>query len=455
MTDKERLRKHLGQAVCASLMAFSLTGLSAPDYQNIAFHPVPLTSDAVSPLASFMPASVNGHLPARLDNALQASAIAQYQAAIHEAEMTLGTFDESIAQQAESLGDLLAQTGDTSGALAAYEKALHIQRVNNGLHSAAQVGVLHKMITTQTDAGHLDHAHSLHESLLYLQKRLHRPGDQGYIAAILEWADWNVDYLLKANTPVTGSYSNFGPTTLNTLLVTAQENYIDAIDLIRASEAITPVQKRRLVHAEKKLAAINYIANSKTSLAGTSSSSGFSDNDSFGDENRRASQAEMAYFFNGSNALKRAIAYSLESPQPDYLSIAEQMMTLGDWYLLFDRRAAALSVYEDAYEVLDAVQASDDDISRIMTPGMPVTAPDVAGNNSTPTYHGYIDVEFQVSKFGIASSPEVIATSEQDVSPVTRALIRKIRQEKFRPSFTDGSATSSENVKLRYYYSYN
>jgi len=113
-----------------------------------------------------------------------------------------------------------------------------------------------------------------------------------------------------------------------------------------------------------------------------------------------------------------------------------------------------LSVYEDAYEVLDAVQASDQDISRIITPGMPVIAPDTT-NPATTAYHGYIDVEFQVSKFGIASSPEVIATSEQDVSPVTKALVRKIRREKFRPAFIDGSATSGENVKLRYYYSYN
>ena len=167
---------------------------------------------------------------------------------------------------------------------------------------------------------------------------------------------------------------------------------------------------------------------------------------------------ESAYFFTGSNALKRTIAYSMESPRPDYLAIAEQMMALGDWYLLFDRRAAALSIYENAYEVLDAIHASEEDIRKIMTPGMPVVTPDslFAGEaGGQDGYAGYIDVAFKVSKFGIASNPEVIGSSHEDVASISSALVRRIRQEKFRPAFINGSAASGENVKLRYYYSYN
>ena len=288
--------------------------------------------------------------------------------------------------------------------------------------------------------------------MLYLSKKNHEVGDEDYVSAILEWADWNVDLLVMANNAPVNIAPGGDFASLNTQLITAQENYIEAIELIRSQPASSPEYKKLLIHAEKKMAAINYIANSGSGLSAYSP-----DSDTFPAGSNRDSKAEMAYFFNGSNALKRAIAYSLEDPQPDYLSIAEQMMVLGDWHLLFDRRAAALTIYEDTFELLDVIQASGDDINRIMTPGMPVTAPDSSftANSSTTDYHGYIDVEFRISKFGIPSNPEVIASSEQDNSPVTRALIRKIRQEKFRPAFIDGSATSGENVKLRYYYSYN
>ena len=444
-----------GSLLCVLAGLVTSFAVAAPDYRNIAFYPVPLKEEpkpASLQLAGLEILGSSSRFNISSNDTARISA-EEYQANMRQLEMDEGPFAIALSEQAEALGDLQAKLGNHDEAIKAYEKSLHVQRVNDGLNSEHQESLLRKMISSQVANNAFEQAHSLHESLLYLQKNLYEEGTSGYVASILEWADWNVDRLLMQDVSLGGQ----GAGNIGSMLVSAQESYITAIEMIRTDEAVTPDQKQRLVHAEKKLAAINYIANSKTQLASSmaaSSGSAFSNNDGFSPDNQRENQSEMAYFFNGSNALKRAIAYSLEDPQPDYLAIAEQMMALGDWYLLFDRRAAALSVYEDAYEVLDAVQASDQDISRIMTPGMPVIAPDTT-NPATTAYHGYIDVEFQVSKFGIASSPEVIATSEQDVSPVTKALVRKIRREKFRPAFIDGSATSGENVKLRYYYSYN
>jgi len=432
----------------ASMVLMSPQASIAQNFNNIAFHPVPLTDASQVTEQGLLQVTYNRVA----GEPFHTSSAEQFQAAIRQVENTSGPFSPAAAQQAESLGDFLASNGDPEGAVEAFEKSLHIHRVNEGLHSPAQANLLKKIIAGEIDAGNLDAAHGLQESLLYLSKKNHEVGDEDYVSAILEWADWNVDLLVMANNAPVNTAPGGDFASLNTQLITAQDNHIEAIELIRSQPASSPEYKKLLIHAEKKMAAINYIANSGSGLFAYSP-----DSDTFPAGSNRDSQAEMAYFFNGSNALKRAIAYSLEDPQPDYLSIAEQMMVLGDWHLLFDRRAAALTIYEDTFELLDVIQASGDDINRIMTPGMPVTAPDSSftANSSTTDYHGYIDVEFRISKFGIPSKPEVIASSEQDNSPVTRALIRKIRQEKFRPAFIDGSATSGENVKLRYYYSYN
>lgn len=446
---------HLGLLKSAIVLSCFSTAvvLANPDYTYIAFHPVPLSGADQSTLPA--PGVMQAGPGQTTDSPMLAASIARYHADIAAMEAEGSPFNPGIGQQSSALGALLMQQGDLEGAAAAFEKSLHILRINEGLYSTEQIRVMGELIEVQLGLGNLQRAHELHAAMLHQQKGLYGKGDSAYIAALLEWADWNVDLLLVPGSdfPETGGKQGdrFSQT-----LIDAQANYIEAIKLIRTSGS-QPAVDERLIHAEKKLAAINYIANTRTGISQARFSPMLEETNPFTAEKRREDRAEMAYFFNGSNALKRAIAYSLESPQPDYLSIAEQMMALGDWNLLFDRRAAALSIYEDAFEVLDAVQASEEDIRRVMTPGMQVMTPSAlsGGNLAGNAFNGYIDVEFTVSKFGIATSPEIIAVSGEDASPVTSALIRKIRNERFRPAFIDGSATSGENVKLRYYYSYN
>ena len=433
-----------------ALLAFYLPIASAQSsYNNIAFHPVPLSNS--NPNITYDPGIL---FPAGSDDIASQTSVQNYLENIKELEANSGPFSMHVAQQTESLGDLLSRLKDFEGAIQAYEKSMHIKRINDGLYSDEQTALLNKLINSHLQTANYERAHELQQSKLYLKQRIFSKGESGYISALLEWADWNVDLLISDDKPMRSEIEAPGAS-INNFLVTAQENYIEVIELIQASDQ---VNDERLIHAEKKLAAINYIANSMTKLSQPLATMGMNNdrNNFLATQNRREDKAEMAYFFNGSSALKRAIAYSLESPEPDFISIAEQMMALGDWYLLFDRRTAALKIYEDAFEVLDAVGANHQDIEKVMTPGMPVNAPALVSNNTdTTVYNGYIDIEFKVSKFGIATRPEVIATSEEETSPVTRALIRKIRNEKFRPAFIDGSASSNENVKLRYYYSYN
>lgn len=429
-----------------------------PEYANIAFHPVPLSAetgiqdkpgDSTFSGFSEVPAAESARLPASVQ-----SDVERYVLNINNLESAGGPYQAAISEQSEALGDILLDINDSEGAVAAYEKSLYVLRINEGLYSARQISIFRKLVHAYLDQDNLQKANEMQEALLHSQKYLYTKGDDNYLGAVLEWADWNLEMALL-NDIAPGRSPDEQRSAFVKNLKVAQENYIEAIELIQGSSGTT---NPALVHAEKQLAAISYIASNKYRL----NQAGFipvaDSYNSFTSENSRQNQVGMGHFFSGSNALKRAIAYSIESPQPDYISIAEQMMALGDWYLLFDRRTAALSVYEDAFEVLAAAEASDEVISRVMSPCMPVNAPDQPGmltQVSENSFKGYIDVEFKVSKFGKATSPEIIGSSDEEISAIANALIRQIRTENFRPAFIDGSATSNENVKLRYYYSYN
>src|SRR5690606_35094402 len=133
--------------------------------------------------------------------------------------------------------------------------------------------------------------------------------------------------------------------------------------------------------------------------------------------------------------------------------IAERIMELGDWYLLFDLRADALKTYEEALAVLSATSLSAREIERIMTPGMPIPIPEIhtieAENARKPgDFKGYLDVEFTLSRCGLASRPKIIGSSPASHKAGERELLLTIRDCKFRPKLARDGETANEKVRL-------
>ena len=62
-------------------------------------------------------------------------------------------------------------------------------------------------------------------------------------------------------------------------------------------------------------------------------------------------------------------------------------------------------------------------------------------------FDGFIDVEFALSKFGMASNPHIISNSAAN-RQIERELLLEIRSCKFRPKFV-ADAPTSEKMQLR------
>ncbi len=161
-----------------------------------------------------------------------------------------------------------------------------------------------------------------------------------------------------------------------------------------------------------------------------------------------------AHFYDGSSALRRALAHSYKNPERRNDVIAARMVELGDWYLLFDHRAAALDLYRDALHFMHNASLPQEEVERIMSPGMPVPTPDtayLAPSAGAEKFDGFIDVEFELSKFGTATNPRIIASSTGN-KQIVRELLHEIRSCKFRPKFVADAPVNSEKIQLRYYY---
>jgi hypothetical protein len=449
-----------------AVMGFSNPTNARPDFSNLAFHPVSLATvsdQRRSPFDTGAKPADTAVLPppgARLSPEdtwrLERSSIAKYEQAIAAAQSKHGPYAHAISEQAMALGLLLQRTGDQQAALKAFERSMHVLRVNTGLFSSEQVPVMKAIINSHIQLGDVANAHAMQEALFNLQRKQHGQDQLALVPALLEWADWNVNlYLVQGMRHadmLTLSAAQLSSALHDPRLSLAYSSYSEALQILARQ---TAVPDERLVSTERKLAALNFMINRELQDTYGAVAGYMERNPDYNSPGQVLEQANSALFFAGSDALKRAIEHSYNVPEPDYDAIAARMMELGDWYLLFDRRAAALEIYADALQVMQEARLPQEDVERIMSPGMPVQTPDTTLLAVTPPpserFAGFIDVQFELSRFGMAMNPQIIASSGAD-RHIEKDLLRTIRGCKFRPKFVAGNATNDQKIQLRYYY---
>jgi tetratricopeptide (TPR) repeat protein len=426
------------------------------DLRYLSFHPVRLTPNAAqnetgaataaAPTADYV---LHPTLP---DPSVQE---VEYRQVIANMQRTQGEFALPLAEQLLGLGHALQEQGRLDEALKNYEASRHVMRVNLGLNSLEQAPVLTAMFSVYAAQGDIENAHTTQEALFNLRVRHHGGQDSPEaVNALLDWADWNVTlYMLLDPRPSPEAsvlpYSRFSDPRLEL----AYNTYTSALQTLQQHAQPGDI---RLVMTERKLAALNFITDQKLQdtygIAAPSYSTASTEQfDPAGDARANASTAR---FYDGDSALRRAIAHSARQPERRNAEVAARMVELGDWYLLFDRRAAALDLYRDALQFMRANSLPQEDVERIMSSGMPVPTPDAAYLAPTDAreFDGFLDVEFELTQFGMATHPRVIASSTDD-RRIERELLREIRDCKFRPKFVADSPVKGEKIQLRYYYS--
>lgn len=175
----------------------------------------------------------------------------------------------------------------------------------------------------------------------------------------------------------------------------------------------------------------------------------------------------------GGASLLRLIAYEFRSGATP-ATRANAIADLADWNLLIppgDRRRRlssserAFRLYERAYRELrqdDAARASifspeiplafvQPPRRRAGAPTEPYTpAPNVFASTTTAVGSRYIDVSFDVTKYGLGERIEILETSKGATGAEERELIRLIESLSFRPRFVDGELAASAPVVVRY-----
>jgi hypothetical protein len=155
----------------------------------------------------------------------------------------------------------------------------------------------------------------------------------------------------------------------------------------------------------------------------------------------------------GRYSLRRLVEYELaaESPWPE---VIRALVELADWDLLYSHNSLAITAYEEAYAELKQAGVRQAAIDGIFSPSMPVVLPVFSPNplaaGAAPAAE-YIDVEFEIRKYGQSRNLRIIGTTAQVTDADRDKLSRLIKRSRFRPRMANGQIESAANVSVRYY----
>ena len=122
--------------------------------------------------------------------------LAPYGDQLEAVELSAGPYADGLAEPLAALGRAHRLQGNHSEALAAYRRALHIVRVNDGLYSERQIPVLREMLLTFRESGDLEALDGRYEYLFRLYGMGQPPYTEIRLRAAIEYLRWQREALL-------------------------------------------------------------------------------------------------------------------------------------------------------------------------------------------------------------------------------------------------------------------
>lgn len=409
-----------------------------------------------------------------LDADRLAADIAAYEQAILARESRGGAFEAGLDEDLVALGSLLQQSGDYARAQQVFERALHVNRVNDGLFNMGQIPIIERTIENHLARGDLVAADAQQEYMLYVQRKNQEGRGVDLLPALTRYAEWNLFAFGARVAPPPSSSAEEGeaapPPVANTKgsdnldfrtgrLMVAHDVYRSLIAIVASNFGIGD---NRLLNFERQLALTNYLYIATFGLQAEYSALPYSGYGSFsGFEPTRLPLG----FRQGRDALERRITYLNERDDTTVGEKAQAKLDLADWMLMFSKRMGALDVYTDAWKEMQAAGAAANEIEALFNPAYPTEIPTYVDHPFTRNalgipddlalkYKGYIDVQFKLSRFGLASGLEVLSKSETATPAIESLLLRDIRRAQFRPRITNGTVRDNETMRVRFYFTY-
>ncbi|MGI9250110.1 MAG: hypothetical protein ACR2PR_02785 [Pseudohongiellaceae bacterium] len=379
-------------------------------------------------------------------------AISRYIAEVEAIEVKSGgAWAGTLPERLLAMGILQQLQGNHHGAVQTFGRAVHVSRINSGLHAQDQIPAVEKLIESYIALGDWGNADQYYNYLYYVQERTYGINDPRIVPVMDSLADWNIlafnigfgDLLGLRLTRAQGFYSaaarlvqdHFGKS--DERFVELQQGIANTALLVaRNASLMNEVTRPEYLNAQDMLRAQLH-------------------------EHYRPQQPQG--FVTGEQALKEIVDHYASEPEQQ-LEYATALADLADWYLLERRRRIAIESYEMAWTILGDLEDSTAQRQTLFGQVSPIpvfarysdnlveTLP--VNHESNVLHYDYVDLMFDVTRNGEVRNVRLLTEkTEANIHQLDR-LQRTVRRSYFRPILVDGKPAAAANQHFRYRYWY-
>jgi len=368
--------------------------------------------------------------------------IIDYENAIEELESAEGVYSDKLAQELANLADIYQKQEKHDLAITTFNRSLHLNRINDGLYSKAQLPILDKIIISLKKQKKWKQVHEKYNYLYWLNNRNFSEQDEEMLPVLVKLANWNL-------TSYAMSYSQSPAQDL----YNAHYLYKKALSI---SETVYGQFDKRNIYILNNKMIINYFF---ATFDISQINSNLIDNTEYTTTTNYQNQIislKRTSFTNGRDTILNEIDILENQQEPDYFTISNVKLKLADWYLLFEKRQSAMRLYNEAYQFAtlndDQNTFSDDlfqkPIALPYLPNLTTNTRENISNDNLLSNAKYIQASFDVTKHGRAKNIQVVNSNMKESTRLRSLALKSLRHTKFRPKLVKGIAIKTEQVKL-------
>jgi hypothetical protein len=399
----------------------------------------------------------------------QQQKIAELLQRIEDIEARDGPNSEELIDPLTTLGRLQQEGGQPFQSAAAVQRAVDIVHVNQGLHSLDQAPLIRLLIGDAEAIGDRRAAWDLEQDLLSLASR--HPDDVRTARILRETADRRIALLDRyiAREEATPEikfgcyYREFsGPdpdgvdcgagrsdVAQTNLFREAQGLYSRAIGILLRNEHYPADDAETLVE-DLARKTYRYCPRRGADPQATIAKSG------------PIEKAHETVILQCNRTPTRRALFSLAQWQAEsaqaWPNTVETLVETADWDLFYANSVIAdenaLAEYTRLHELL-AERGAQESIERIFSPDIPAILPAFAPSPLGPAREqhggGYIDVSFEIDKYGNSHHVRVVGSTTDATRAVEKRVVQFISVSRFRPRVVDGQLADSAPVVVRYF----
>lgn len=345
---------------------------------------------------------------------------------IREIEQSSHRFDPALVRPITLLGDIQVQEGEYVAALENYGRAVHLTRVNSGLVSASQLEIVYREAEVYRTLGDFETANEREEYAYHVLQRAYDPYSEEILPGLFHLAEW---YEKTHN------------------IFAARHLYQRATDVMIANGK---GQTMESIPAWEGVARTYRLERFPPIYIDSPQSSPYSAETGL---ETTYGPVTINNFPAGERALQTIIQIHRENGSPTPV-IAQAILDLADWHLLFEKTRDAYPLYEIAYELMEGVEdfPLEDFFGTPKLIHYPAPVDPSPPDMPERTAEGLVTVQFNITERG---APRGLTTMESVPEGMMDFRVRKsLRASRFRPAIVDGEPQAISDYSYTHRFTY-